>query len=403
MRMKLVKHLTVFSILWLVCCRVVCADSLDQWTRRDAPGFTNDLGAVAYGNGVWVALSPGGLSNTGRFSGTFIRSTNLTDWMVIDPPTTNSLFNFGFEGGLFVATANELRILTSPEGINWASRHFSVEASAAVNVAYGNGRFVCLVPYSKGALLYMAALLSSDGIQWTLYTPQLRGYYNQVAFGGGRFVAAGFQESFNPASPYQAAIATSPDGTNWTSQSFQFTPELYAVAHGNGMFVAGGDRGTILTSSDGTNWVNRTWFQINDLIVSLTYGQGHFVAVGQYNGAVLSSRDGINWARHIAATNVLILNDVAYHDGTFVVVGSGGAILQSDPVITLDLNSGSPVELTLAGIEGRSYRIEYLDGLQLTNAWQELTTIVLTNSPATCTDSTSSNAVARFYRATLLP
>ena len=66
---------------------------------------------------------------------------------------------------------------------------------------------------------------------------------------------------------------------------------------------------------------------------------------------------------------------------------------------TIDMYAG----LSISGLIGRSYRIEYSDSLSNSPAWTSATTITLTSIPFVWFDGDSINAPKRFYRAILLP
>jgi hypothetical protein len=75
----------------------------------------------------------------------------------------------------------------------------------------------------------------------------------------------------------------------------------------------------------------------------------------------------------------------------------------SDPFVDLEIDCDFPPQLVVSGLQGRPYRIDYLDALQNdTNVWQTLTIFSLTNSPLLWTDLTATNS-QRYYRAVLLP
>jgi len=113
--------------------------------------------------------------------------------------------------------------------------------------------------------------------------------------------------------------------------------QVFGIAYGNGRYVAVGqysasDFGFIQTSEDGIHWTTRgdgpdlppsgSGF-IFDLY-DVTFGNGLFVAVGYdfYGGANLySSTNGINWATHTNAT-VSNFYHVTYGNA-FVAVGDG--------------------------------------------------------------------------------
>ncbi|WP_207641575.1 WD40/YVTN/BNR-like repeat-containing protein [Syntrophomonas palmitatica] len=76
---------------------------------------------------------------------------------------------------------------------------------------------------------------------------------------------------------------------------------LRSAAYGNGKYVAVGQYGTIMTSLDGINWT----LQFSGTSIYLTgvaFGAGLFVAVGML-GTILTSADGENWTRQDSGTD----------------------------------------------------------------------------------------------------
>ena len=69
---------------------------------------------------------------------------------------------------------------------------------------------------------------------------------------------------------------------------------LSAVTYGNGHFVAVGN-GDTLTSADGLSWVGQQP-GIGAFGAGIVYGNGKFVAVGMY-GSISTSADGVNWVQ----------------------------------------------------------------------------------------------------------
>jgi hypothetical protein len=153
---------------------------------------------------------------------------------------------------------------------------------------------------------------------------------------------------------------------NWTPAQLVTNPIGYmgfgvgSVAYGNGRYVAvgqyaSGDPGVVQTSTDGTNWV---MFSYQDSMIldlyDVAFGNGTFVAVGwDYFGGnnLYNSTNGTNWTSH----HSLISNfyRVIYGGGLFVAVGDG-LLLQSSATINRNIytspdgitwaarNSGSP-------------------------------------------------------------
>jgi hypothetical protein len=60
---------------------------------------------------------------------------------------------------------------------------------------------------------------------------------------------------------------------SWTARTSGTGDWLGGVTYGNGLFVAVGDFGTILTSPDGVSWTARTSGTGNDLY-GVAYGNG---------------------------------------------------------------------------------------------------------------------------------
>lgn len=118
---------------------------------------------------------------------------------------------------------------------------------------------------------------------------------------------------------------------NWVAVTSPTNHWFYGLSYGNGMFVAVGDFGTVLTSTDGVAWITRTSGVTNHLY-GVGFGNSIFVAVGTL-GKILTSPDGATWTvrsngqAHPVSHN---LYGAAYGSGTFVVVGGHGTIRTSN-------------------------------------------------------------------------
>ena len=127
----------------------------------------------------------------------------------------------------------------------------------------------------------------------------------------------------------EGTILTSRDGREWTRQDSGIPEILLSVTYGNGTFVAVSVGGTILTSHDSTGWVKQNSLKGVLAISDATYGNGTFVVVGKgksRNITILTSRDGRKWAAYDAGTGK-DLHAVTYGNGIFVAVGAEGTIL----------------------------------------------------------------------------
>lgn len=94
--------------------------------------------------------------------------------------------------------------------------------------------------------------------------------------------------------------------------------DLTGVTYGNGIFVAVGEYGTILTSPDGVSWTARSSGTGHGLN-GITYGNGLYVAVG--DDTVVTSPDSVNWTVSSADVPALGFSQITYGNGIFVLVG----------------------------------------------------------------------------------
>jgi hypothetical protein len=134
--------------------------------------------SVAYGNGIYVAVSNSG---TNRIA----TSTNGTTWTTRLAPAANAWYGVVFHNGLFIAcaTSGTQRIMTSPDGINWTLRNNS---TGGFYIAAGDGCVVC----SGGSV-------STDGINWSnqILIPSMNIW--RIAYGDGIFLAALFDNTYS--------------------------------------------------------------------------------------------------------------------------------------------------------------------------------------------------------------
>jgi hypothetical protein len=192
-------------------------------------------------------------------------------------------------------------------------------------VTFGGGKFVAVGWEGKVAT-------SSDGDNWTTGTTANQSGWNSVTYGGGTFVAV----SSNGNSTQQ--VVSSTDGINWDTRTIDAGGIWTSVTYGNGIFVAVSSTGStrVITSPDGITWTNRTspgspgpyWSDV-------TYGNETFVAVayGGTGARVMTSPDGITWTSRTPAENA-VWRGVTYGNGKFVAVGEQGNIMTSSDGIT---------------------------------------------------------------------
>jgi CSLREA domain-containing protein len=255
------------------------------WTAQSGPDYIAYFfwGSVKYAGGQFVAV---GLSDS------VMTSPDCVNWTVRNPaaplvpfaPANGSLEDVAYGGGLFVAvgdivispTQTEVRILTSPDGINWTPRSSGVpptfiQGYSAGAVAYGNGTFVA--HFTDSVTGEFIIITSPDGVTWTRQpTPNFDRInfegFGDIVYAGGMFVGVGDR------------IWTSPDGATWTLRLDYTDTFFLGAAHDGGRFVAVGFNGGIYASSDGIDWspqTSATRHTLNGVVA----GGTRFVAVGE--------------------------------------------------------------------------------------------------------------------------
>jgi hypothetical protein len=304
---------------------VALSSPLDNWTQRTS-GTTVKLNDIAYGNGRLVAV--------GR-DYTLVYSDDGTNWTEI---IQNYVYLDGviYDGTEFIAvgtdydfsdTRFEAAVLTSPNGITWTRRYLD-ETGDLNDVAFGGGIYVAV---GEGGVI----IRSTDGISWSTTasgtTIPLRG----VSYGGGVFVAVGALG--NGSSP-TALVST--NGISWSDNSggvnLASWTGLYNVQYCNDRFLAGGWYARILGSMDLGETFTTSMTGDRQVISALAYGNGTYFAAGinkdDGNADInLISLDGVTWTE-LTTSSQDDRNAAVYYDGTFITVGDNGSIWQSDAV-----------------------------------------------------------------------
>jgi len=187
------------------------------WTYRwHSLEDTWGLSVITYGNGIYVITLTGGSQ--------FLTSSNGTTW---SPATITGLSgvvtDIAFGNGVFVAVSTS-GVFTSTNGTSWTSR--TAAANTWYRVTYGNGRFVALATTGSGN----RCMTSLDGITWTTRIGLPDNTWNGITWGDGMFVATSGDGIGN-------RIATSLDGITWTSRKGALDDVWNGIVFGANRFL----------------------------------------------------------------------------------------------------------------------------------------------------------------------
>jgi hypothetical protein len=432
-----------------------------QWTAVPST-FQGDLYAVRKVNGLFMAGTTNGILVSPDGQQWTYRPVPVPSMTPDLAPVRFSDFAFGLGHFVAVAKYNDRRgtcILSSPDGVTWTERY--VEKSTEVltpdwktGLTFGGDRFVLVGPDSQTISGQKRFLVSSDALAWTPVGPSYQTsvqYYQQpstVTYGNGLFMAAGHTGP----GPFVGYLYRSTNGTAWNvlgSGSNIHQGTFSSIAYGAGRFIALGFFAIRVSTNNGASWTGNdtlgptiNWYRV----LGVCYGGGTFVAVG-VNGtiiqsaivedtrpffittptnqvvqrgstAILRSMAGgsgplsYQWRKDgdplLNATNsaLAISNAQPSDAGSYTVVVSSpfGSITNSPAALTVSfLNIASYAGLTIDGIPGRTYRVDYLNAFDSSSQWKVLTNLVLPSSRYIWIDYESPEAAPRFYRASELP
>jgi hypothetical protein len=225
---------------------------------------------------------------------------------------------------------------TSKAGMFWSEIQ-TLENDGFASLKYGNNKFVAL---AASGLIYT----SVDGQNWTKGSTTGMPMGAGLTFGDGKFVAVGTENKIN----------YSTDGLNWLSSPIivDGAAGWREVAWGGGKFVTVGLNSFTSTSTDAVTWTApaKTQESAQGNLISITYGDGKFVAVGgggaNNSGLFYYSEDGQSWS--ISPNNYQYTdtnwNEVTWDGEKFVVVGYYGKTSYSYDGITWS----NPKQITIS-------------------------------------------------------
>ena len=248
-----------------------------------------------------------------------------------------TLRSAAFANGLYVAAGYNGTLFVSPNGTNWTQIQ-SLTDQPLNGIVGGDGQFVAVGSRGTSLTAGSATLASvPSALGWSaVASPSTMNYY-AVIFNGQSYLATGDNAEFS---------VLSSDGINWTPTGGSIDDSFYGLSWGNGLFVAIGDYNKIYTAVDGKNWTEQA--DLPDTVYAVTFGGGAFVAAGKA-GEVFKSTDGIHWTPH----NTGLIDDlegITYGNGKFVVVAWDGTIASSADGGAWTLSANQPTTSWLYGV-----------------------------------------------------
>ena len=330
--LALVTALSMIIGLGAVAMTPASAEVGVDWTEQTATA-ANRWTSVAYGNGVFVAISSDGTDQV-------MTSFDGVTWTPRSAAMARPWTSVAFGNGLFVAVSIEGtngegangygtdQVMTSPDGVTWTLR-LAGDWNAWAAVTFGNGMFVAV---GNSAEAVTPVMTSPDGITWTPRSAEMNPW-SSVAYGAGVFVAVAHGGTNR--------VMTSYYGDIWTLQSASGAFGWFDVTYGNGTFVAVSFDGEVMTSPDGAAWTSRTapsasvWYEV-------AYGNGLFLAVSASN-SVMTSPDGITWTQPEAPTGAW--DTVTSGRGIFVVIASEEAKVMTTGTLAPPTAPSAPISL----------------------------------------------------------
>ncbi|MBO5319023.1 MAG: hypothetical protein J6B01_04345 [Ruminococcus sp.] len=162
----------------------------------------------------------------------------------------------------------------------------------------------------------------------------------------------------------------------WTAGNGAGSNILRSVTYGNGKFVAVGNSGATYYSSDGINWTAGSGTESNTLY-SVAYGNGKFVTVGRGDeaGYISYSEDGVTWSSGSEYGDYNFYS-VTYGNNKFVAVGDTGVIyysltgtnwFSSNEPDEIDLNSVTYANDKFVAVGASGYTCYSSDGINWTD------------------------------------
>ena len=242
----------------------------------------------------------------------------------------------------------------NPENVQPAYVQKAVNCSFSTMNAETRGGFVCLPELGAGPF----------GAKWYGVNKTLSGLWNCITYGKNSFVAGGYYLSAGIAYP---CVMVSIDGLSWTQISLSASSDIiYSIAYANGVFIAGGQN-KIYYSPDAITWTaSATPPPLH--VRGISYGNGKWVAlcnippVGLNFYPGVSTDNGVTWTFGSDLGQFGGASDLTFWNGTFIAITISGYIVTSIDGVTWTKKAELPSGLISVAFGNNVFCIISTDG-----------------------------------------
>ncbi|MBI1175950.1 hypothetical protein GC207_00765 [bacterium] len=270
-------------------------------------GLSSVPAGVACGNGVCVAVGgPGQIWTT----------TDGSAWVSQSSGQDLTVTSLVSNGAKLVGVGGKGTIVTSSDGLQFESHIYSTNENYFKVIATDHG----FVAAGANGIIRTSA----DGTDWNLENTSSDATLKDLAFGGGKVVAIGWNASGKPYGQFLVRDSNADWQAVWPAAD-EFINS--SIAFGNGHFVASGYYGEVWISDDGTQW-QKSQTGIGETILPIQFINGQFI--GLTSGSVGFSNDGVNW--NFTTTTPPAVKQLAFGNGLYIAAGwnRGGIEISED-------------------------------------------------------------------------
>ncbi len=292
---------------------ILTSDDGVNWVERHREDYLT-LNAVVWTGAQFVAVGIGDRA---------LLSSDGLNWSEIDLGGSQFIWDLAWNGSQLVALGRRgyfggpPTFFTSENGEVW--QQFTIEREyAPESIAASGGRFVAVGSEHD-------ALVSDDGLTWTVSPYESPRELDNVVDGGVHFLAVG-----------NDVVGTSLDGYTWSIEERATESRVYGLAWLGDGYLAVGEDGFMMSSPDGSVWTQlsaksfdlpSSW-EINELATD----GSTVVGVGE-GSLIITGKHGTEWVRRSPPVSWGELNSVIWAGSAFWAVGSPGVLRSSDGVL----------------------------------------------------------------------